>query len=134
MSIPETPCPIGGLVPWRTGIWPIKHRRQHPVLRWLYTIHEKDEQRALVIHFNVSQEDIVRAMNEFAKFKVKDAVHIHATRTLFIQKRRWDFKRGTMWYLIGDGQNPGSGPGGKTWPVEQQALIDRIQRITEQAA
>jgi hypothetical protein len=127
MSIPETPCPEGGLVPWCGGIWPIIRRFPHPVLRWTYTIHEKS--RGLAIYFNVSQADIVRAMEEFAQFKLKQAVHIRPTRTLFVQKRRWDFKKGTMWYLISDGRKEA-----KTFAVEQQALIDRIKRVEEEAA
>ena len=100
MRIPKTPCPIQGLVPFWNGIYPIVTKKPHPVLVWLCTIHAKAVDQALVIHYNVSQEDIVKEIELFCKFKVGDSVELGPFNRRSILGRKWDFGRGTMIYLL----------------------------------
>ena len=89
MRIPKTPCPVHGLVPFWNGIYPIVSKKPHPVLLWLYTIHAKAVDQALVIHYNVSQEDIVKEIELFCKFKIGDTVVARVTvKELKTEKRR----------------------------------------------
>jgi len=55
--IPKTPCPNQGLVPFWNGIYPIMTKKPQPVLLWLYTIHAKAKDHALLIHYNAAQQD-----------------------------------------------------------------------------
>jgi hypothetical protein len=57
-------------------VWPAVWRCTHPVFGWLYTIHEHQQGLGLRIHWNVSQEQIVKAMEEFATFKSNDYVQL----------------------------------------------------------
>ncbi len=122
MAIPKTPCPVRGLVPWGQGIWPIVWRGPHPVLGWIYTIHEKPEHGPLQVHWNVSQADIVRAMEAFAAFKPHQRVPLGPTAHGRIVARKWSFERGSFFYLI-QGARAGS-----QWSVEQSELLQRVQR------
>lgn len=76
--IPKTPCPIEGLVPWWGGIYPRRGKRLHPVLIWLYTIHTKAPDQAMIVHYNVCQEEIVREIDLRCQFKVHDTVELGA--------------------------------------------------------
>ncbi|MBK9175732.1 MAG: hypothetical protein IPM46_05215 [Flavobacteriales bacterium] len=121
MTVPGNPCPIGGLVPWARGIWPIRWRGPHPVLLWLYTIHEKQEHQPLHIHWNVSQADIVRAMEERAAFKPRQMVQLGPMVRLRILKRKWSFERGCFFYLIEGARQ------GREWSLEEEELIKRVR-------
>ena len=96
MRVPKTPCPNQGLVPFWNGIYPIITKKPHPVLGWLYTIHAKAKDQALVIHYNVSQEDIVKEIELFCTFKVGDSVELGPFNRRSILGRKWDFGRGTV--------------------------------------
>ena len=128
-SIPKNPCPLGGLVPWMQGVWPVTSRKPHPVLLWLYTIQEKAEHRPLCMHYNVSQEDVVNTMAAFAAYKIGEVVPVGPYHVRHIKARKWDFHRGTMFYLLED-------RGGKGRPVaiEQEELQRRVHAATEEHA
>lgn len=100
MTLPKTPCPVGGLVPWMGGLWPIVSRKEHPVLGWLYVIHEQQDGGAKVIWTNLSQEDIVKAMEAAAKFKVHSSVDLGRFQRRSILSRKWNFNKGMMVYQL----------------------------------
>ena len=128
MSIPKTPCPVKGLVPWARGVYPIVWRSAHPVLGWVYTIHEKTKDAGLQIHWNVSQENIVRSMEAFAMFKPNQLVQLGPMVRRRIMARKWSFERGTFYYLIEGAQR------GKQWSIEQNELLQRIKVAEEEHA
>jgi hypothetical protein len=128
LSIPKTPCPVRGLVPWMGGLWPIASRKAHPMLGWLYVIHEKRDNMGLVIWANVSQEEVVREMDKFARFRPGSPVRIGAWNTRKVLTRKWDFERGTMVYTI-------EGPReGRPWQADQDQLLARIKATEEEHA
>ncbi len=127
-SIPKTPCPVGGLVPWMRGIWPIINRKPHPVLLWLYAIDEKAVDRPRCFHYNVSQEDIVKEMDLSAKFKVGDTVQIGAFSVRRILGRKWDFERGMFKYTV-EGARPD-----RSWTMLEEEVERRIKGATEEHA
>ncbi|MEO8066667.1 MAG: hypothetical protein ABI599_03130 [Flavobacteriales bacterium] len=128
MSIPKNACPVGGLVPWANGIWPIRWRGPHAVFGWVYTIHEKPVNGPLYIHWNVSQADIVKAMEDFALYKPKQSVQLGIMQRRSIMARKWSFEKGTFFYLV-EGSRPG-----REWSVEQSELEKRIKAAEEQHA
>ena len=121
MRIPKTPCPVHGLVPFWNGIYPIISKTPHPVLLWLYTIHAKAKDQALIIHYNVSQEDIVKEIELFCKFKIGDTVELGPFNRRSILGRKWDFGKGTMIYLL-EGNRAG-----RDLAMEQAELVRRIE-------
>lgn len=125
MAIPTTPCPVKGLVPWANGIWPIAWRGPHPVLGWVYTIHEKLVDRGLQIHWNVSQADIVKAMDAFALYKPLQAVQLGPLVRCRIIARKWSFERGTFFYVV-EGERPG-----QRWSIAQEDLVQRAKGVEE---
>ena len=125
MRVPKTPCPIQGLVPFWNGIYPIITKKPHLVLGWLYTIHAKAKDQALIIHYNVSQEDIVKEIELFCTFKVGDTVELGPFNRRSIVGRKWDFGRGTMIYLL-EGNRAG-----RDLPMEQEELVRRIEAAGE---
>lgn len=129
MAIPKTPCPVGGLVPVGRGVWPIKARKEHPVLLWLYCLHEKDKNMGLIIHYNLSQEEIVRGIDDHCRFRINDRVQIGQTNTCRILKRKWDFERGTVIYALSTDL-----PGGRIHTMDQDTLLRRIKEVTEEHA
>ncbi len=128
LAIPKNPCPVQGLVPWAGGVWPIQWRGPHPVLLWLYTIHEKLPERGLQIHWNVSQENIVRSMEAFAMFKPNQLVQLGPMVRRRIMARKWSFESGSFYYLIEGAQR------GKQWSIEQNELLQRIKVAEEEHA
>ncbi len=129
MTIPKTPCPVGGLVPLMGGVWPITARKAHPVLGWLYTIHEKRTDAGLVIHYNVSQEDLVHEIDLVCKFKINDPVRIGAFNVRHVVGRRWDFQNGRIIYQINDSLRTG-----RAHYMDQNELIARIRANEEEHA
>ena len=69
-SIPKTPIPFHGRILWKNLIARIEARKEHPVLGWLYTIHEQQLGGALVIWCNITQAEVVAEMDAFARWKV----------------------------------------------------------------
>ena len=128
MAIPKTPCPLQGLVPWAGGVWPVVFRSPHPVFGWLYTIHEHQVGEGLRIHWNVSQEQIVKAMEDFATFKKDEYVRLGRTGRRRIEARKWSFEKGTFFYRV-EGAREGRG-----WSVEQSELEKRIVAAEEENA
>ncbi|MEO7081317.1 MAG: hypothetical protein ABIY71_07300 [Flavobacteriales bacterium] len=126
LSIPKTPCPVQGLVPWMGAVWPIVYRSVHPVFGWLYTIHEKAADRSLCIHYNVSQEDIVKAMEAFATFKRGQYVKLDREGRRCIMGRKWNFESGTFIYKVEGARE------GREWSVEQGELEKRILAVEEE--
>lgn len=100
MKVPATPCPVGGLVPWMGGVWPIVSRKEHPVLGWVYVLHAQPPDGAPVMWANVAQEEIVRAMEATAQYKVHSTVELGRFKQRSILARKWNFKKGTMVYRI----------------------------------
>lgn len=123
MKLPTTPCPVGGKVPWQNGIWPIVSRKEHPVLRWLYCIHQKHN--GLIIWANVSQEDIVRNMNEVALFKVHQTVYLGPFQQRTILQRKWDFERGCFVYFL-EGNRPG-----REFAFSEAQLVEKVKAVEE---
>jgi len=121
MRVPKTPCPNQGLVLFWNGIYPIITKKPHPVLGWLYTIHAKAKDQALVIHYNVSQEDIVKEIELFCKFEIGDSVELGPFARRRIVGRKWNFQTGTMVYIL-EGNRPG-----RELSMDQQELIRRIE-------
>lgn len=128
MAIPTTPCPVKGLVPWANGIWPIAWRGPHPALGWVYTIHEKLVDRGLQIHWNVSQADIVKAMENFALYRPHQLVQLGPLLRCRIIGRRWNFDQGTFYYLVEGGR------AGQRWSIAQDDLIERINGVDQEVA
>ena len=128
ITVPKTPCPVGGLVPWVTGIWPIASRKPHPVFGWLYVLHEKRPDTGLVIWANVSQEEIVHGMAEVAKYKVHAAVELGPFQRRRILSRKWNFEKGRFTYFL-EGNRPG-----RDFAMDEEQLTERIRAATEQAA
>lgn len=126
MSIPQTPCPVEGRVPWAGGVWPVVFRTAHPVFGWLYTIHEKARDRPLCIHYNVSQEQIVKAMEAFATFKRGQYVSLGRGGRRRILARKWNFESGTFHYSVEGARE------GRAWTVAQQELEERIKAVEEE--
>lgn len=107
-------------MPWFGGVWPVSSKQAHPVLGWLYTIHTRNEVNGLIIHYNVSQEDIVREIDLHCTFKVGQTVELGPFARRRIMRRKWDFQRGEMVYFI-------EGPReGREWGVHQTELVRRI--------
>ncbi|HQX31774.1 MAG: hypothetical protein IPF95_05085 [Flavobacteriales bacterium] len=125
MRIPKTPCPVHGLVPFWNGIYPIISKTPHPVLLWLYTIHAKAKDQALIIHYNVSQEDIVKEIELFCRYKVGDSVELGPFARRRIVGRKWDFQTGTMVYQL-EGNRQGS-----EVSMDQQELTRRIEEAVQ---
>lgn len=122
IAIPRTPVPLEGLVPLQGGVWPVVHRAAHPVFLWLYTVHQRTPDHALVIWCNVSQEDILREMERIAKFPVGSQLDLGPFNQVTVLKRKWDFEKGQMHYII-SGKRPG-----REWRVAEAELITRINR------
>lgn len=121
MNVPTTPCPVGGKVPWQSGIWPIVHRKPHPVFGWLYTIHEKSGH--LTVWANVSQEDIVRKMEAVARFRVNAMVELGPLQRRRILQRKWNFEKGVFTYLI-EGNHAG-----RDFAVEEDRLVEQVKGV-----
>ena len=113
-SLPQAACPVGGLVPWMSAICPIITAAPHPTLGWLYRINEQREGAALVCWCNITQQEVVAAMNAHAQFKVGQAVHIGAFSPRHIRGRKWDFRRGCFLYII-----EGNREGREEWMDEE---------------
>ena len=113
-SLPRTACPIGGLVPWMGQLCPILGAKPHPTLGWLYRIDDQREGNANVRWCNVTQQEVVAAMNACAKYKVGQAVHIGAFSPRYIRGRKWDFRRGCFLYII-----EGNREGREEWMDEE---------------
>jgi hypothetical protein len=128
MKVPKTPCPVGGKVPWVNGVWPIASRKQHPVLGWLYVIHEKRSGDGLVIWANVSQEDIVKKMEEVARYKPGMLLDLGGSQKRRVLGRKWHFERATFFYLI-EGKR-----GGESFTLDEVQLTARIKGATESVA
>lgn len=126
--IPKTPIPINGLVRWSGGIWPVVFRRQHPVYVWTYTVHVKSPDAALQIHWNVSQEDIVREMDLSARYRVGKSVQLGPFQTRRILGRKWDFARGQFNYTV-EGSRPD-----RNWMMGEDELERRLKAATEEHA
>lgn len=99
-SIPKTPIPLHGRVPWRQDIRRIEARRSHPVLGWLYTIYEQQFGGALVIWCNITQEELVREMEVFGRWKVGEQVMISRKHIAKVIARKWNFTTGTFDYHV----------------------------------
>ncbi|MBK6626411.1 MAG: hypothetical protein IPG35_02315 [Flavobacteriales bacterium] len=125
MAIPKNPSPVGGLVPWAQGVWPIAWRGPHAVLKWVYTIHAKPPHGGLQIHWNVSQADIVRAMEAHAAFKPGASVQLGPLVRRRILQRKWSFERGSFFYRI-EGARPG-----REWSMGEQELLERLKAVEE---
>ena len=124
-ALPLKPCPVGGLVPWMGALCPIRSAQEHPTLGWLYRIDEQREGGALVCWCNITQQEIVAAMNTWAKFKVGQAVHIGAFSPRYIRGRKWDFRRGTFLYMI-----EGNREGREEWMDEEG--LGKLQGVAKQ--
>ncbi|HRD54353.1 MAG TPA: hypothetical protein PKY96_17065, partial [Flavobacteriales bacterium] len=74
----------------------------------------------LHIHWNVSQADIVRAMEAHAAFKPHDSVQLGPMVRRRILARKWSFERGSFFYKI-EGARPG-----REWSVEEAELRERM--------
>ena len=116
---------VHGLVPFWNGIYPIISKTPHPVLLWLYTIHAKAKDQALIIHYNVSQEDIVKEIELFCRYKVGDSVELGPFARRRIVGRKWDFQTGTMVYQL-EGNRQGS-----EVSMDQQELTRRIEEAVQ---
>lgn len=125
MSIPKNPCPVGGLVPWARGIWPIVWRGPHPVLGWVYTIHEKPKDGPLHIHWNVGQQDLVKAMEACALYKPNQLVQLGPLVRRRVLARKWSFERGSFYYLIEGSSHA------QPWSIEQGELLKRVGAMEE---
>jgi len=128
MTVPKTPCPVGGLVPWMNGRWPIASRKEHPLFGWLYVIHEKRNDLGLVIWANVSQEDVVRQMEAAALFRVGALLELGPMMNRRIVQRKWNFQKGAFTYLL-EGSRPG-----REFPMEEEDLLVRMKDAQEKTA
>lgn len=125
MSIPKTPIPVHGKVPWKNVILRIEVRKPHPVFGWVYTIHEPQVGGPLVIWNNVSQQELVMEMEKFGRWRVGEQVKISRQHNTKIIARKWNFDTGTFDYHI-DGS-----PDGKVLVMEQSKLAARITAVAQ---
>lgn len=125
MSIPTNPIPVHGKVPWRNVIRRVEARKAHPVLGWVYTIHEPVIDGPLTIWNNVSQQELVAEMEKFGRYRVGEQVKISRKHTTKIVARKWNFNTGTFDYHI-DGS-----PDGQTLVMEQSKLAARITAVAQ---
>lgn len=91
------------------------------MFKWLYTVHQHNPDRALVIWCNVSQEDILREMDQVTKFPVGSQLDLGPFNRVTVLKRKWDFEKGQMHYLISGKRL------GRDWQVAEEDLIARIK-------
>lgn len=126
MSIPNNPCPVHGLVPWAGGIWPIVWRGPHPVLGWLYTIHEKQKDLPLCIHWNVSQANIVQRMEEVAEYTPGQYVQLGPLTRNRVIARKWSFERGQFFYMVEGAKK------GQQWSIAEDELVKRVKAVEEE--
>ena len=126
-SLPQAACPVGGLVPWMGQLCPIRTAVPHPALGWLYRIDEQREGGALVCWCNITQQEVVAAMNAHAKFRVGQAVHIGAFSPRYIRGRKWDFRRGCFLYII-----EGNRDGREVWMDEEG--LGKLQAVKQNAS
>lgn len=82
----------------------------------------------LVIWANTSQEEIVREMGAFARFKPGDHVRIGSWTTRKVMARKWNFDTGTMTYTIEGNRD------GREWVMDQSQVLARIKAAEEEAA
>ena len=106
---------------------PIITAKPNPTRGWLYRIDEQRKGSALVCWCNVTQQEVVAAMNAWAKFKVGQAVHIGAFSPRYIRGRMWDFQRGGFLYII-----EGNREGRELWMDEEG--LGKLQPGSEQSA
>ncbi len=121
MNLPTNPCPIGGLVPWEGGIYPIKSHRPHPVLLWLYTVHTRAPGHGLVVYHNICQEELVAEMEQHMRFAIGTTVRLAPQVQRRILGRKWHFQLGTVLYKI-QGTSPG-----KELYLDQPDLLRRLE-------
>lgn len=58
------------------GIWPITARREHPVVGWLYVIHEQPPDAAHISWNNIGQAESVKAMDAAVVFELRTIVDL----------------------------------------------------------
>lgn len=124
-AIPKTPIPVHGLVPWKNVITRIEARRAYPLLGWLYTIHEQQIGGALVIWCNITQEELVKEMVLFGRYRVGEQVRISRRHITKVVARKWNFDTGTFDYHI-DGA-----PDGRKLVMDQERLAARITAVAQ---
>jgi len=61
--------------------------------------------QAMIIHYNVSQEEIVREIDLRCKFKVHDTVELGPFARRTILGRKWDILKGDVVYAL-EGSRP----------------------------
>lgn len=125
MKVPKTPCPVGGQVPWMNGVYPILSKREHPVLIWLYTISVKRPDSALVIHYNVSQEEIVACIEAHCTYRKGQVVELGPLRRCRVLAMKWHFELGAVIYKL-EGDRPD-----RSFYIQQEELMRRIATANE---
>ena len=94
--------PVNGLVPYKGQVVPILNRRRTG-REVHYVIHTRAPDGALEMHFEVTRAQLIAAIADFARYHVKDQVHIdHRLITFPIVERKWSFRQGTVIYSITD--------------------------------
>lgn len=127
-KLPQSACPVGGLVPWMNTRCPIASCKPHPVFGWLYVLHEKRNTEGLVIWVNVSQEEIVEAMRATARYAVGDLVELGPCLSRRIRARKWNFSTGSFTYLIEGARE------GRDFAMDEAQLTERIRAAAERPA
>ena len=119
------PLPKYGLVPMFKQITRIVNVQKHPVLGHTYTLHTKDKNGPLTIHYNMSREQIMEQIADYAAFEVGQRVTLERYGEKVVSARRWSFKEGRAYYQVADPRsNTGSG-----WMPEE-----RLKQMVEDAA
>jgi hypothetical protein len=124
-TIPKTPIPVHGRIPWKNLIARIEARKEHPVLGWLYVIHERQAGGAMVIWSNITQEEVVAEMDRFGRYRVGEHVRISRSHITKVVARKWNFTTGTLDYHI-DGA-----PDGRKLVMDQERLAARITAVAQ---
>lgn len=97
---------------------------KHPVLGHTYTLNTKDRNGPLTIHYNMSREQIIEQIEEYAAFAKGQPLILVRYGAKVVSARRWSFKEGKAYYQVADPRsNTGSG-----WIPEE-----RLKQMVEDA-
>jgi hypothetical protein len=112
----ERHLPAEGLVPYRGRVLRIRFWAQPEDGVYTYTLQDPDSGRN-VAH-NVPHAELLAHLPPYAQYSVGDHVALANGRSMTVYKRQWDFRGGTVWYLV-------LVPGGKEegyWLSQEKAM------------
>ncbi len=85
-------------MPYKSRVLRIRFRAQVSTGVYTYTLQDPDTGRN-VAH-NVRHAELLEELLPYAEYSVGDQVVLARGNQLTILKRHWDFRKGTVWYLV----------------------------------